>query len=107
MNETQQWTSTAGPRQTNAALKAMQALRRYGNTWRELTDMDPDGTFLKWAPTRRAVNVVVETEYPRIFEKYAGTITRENCASIIAELEAATARAAEAVPVIDRRRMPA
>jgi len=94
------WTSTAGPRQTNAVKKALADFRWRGLTHRELTDhgshvlTEPFGT-----PSQ-----AFEAAYQALGERFGWRITRENAAEV--ERAAREATTALEIPTVDHRTTP-
>jgi len=98
-----QWISSAGPIQTKRVDKALGALRWRGKSHIELNGV-VGGPESQSELTAFCAEVSPEcaAALDAIGEKHDYTITRENCAAIIADLESATKELQ--LPVIDNRR---
>lgn len=108
MSNSQQWTSAAGPLQTKRVNAAIGALKWRGRTRVELRGVIGDPA----SESRSELTAMCAPESAEslaaldaIGEKYGHTVTRENAAAIVYDLEAAAA--ALVLPVDDVRRAPA
>jgi hypothetical protein len=108
MNETQKWTTQAGPRQTKQVDEVLREVRRQHQMETVVRGVigGEEHRSTYWSPFGGGVREDVTATMAKLGDKYGWKITRENYQAVIADAKAELAELVKNTPVKDERETP-